>query len=121
MSTKTRSLFVLKKGLDLSDASSIYVSFASWSRPNYYLRHANGQLQMSLNDNSILFRQDSTFKLLFDQKKENCIIQAINLPNYHMLSFDVKDNSRLFLARYDKPLIINEIDKQFLFNITPSN
>jgi hypothetical protein len=122
MSTKARSLFILKKGLDLSDASSIYVSFASWSRPNYYLRHENGQLKMANNDNSILFRQDSTFKLLFDQQRENCAILAINLGNYHLLNFDVKNNANLLLTRYDKPtVIISELDRQYLFKITPIN
>jgi hypothetical protein len=122
MSTKARSLFILKKGLDLSDASSIYVSFASWSRPNYYLRHENGQLKMANNDNSILFRQDSTFKLLFDQQRENCAILAINLGNYHLLNFDIKNNANLLLTRYDKPtLIISELDRQYLFKITPIN
>jgi len=119
MSNKSQSLFILRKGLDLSDASSIYVSFASWSRPNYYLRHENGKLKISDNDHSILFRQDATFKLIFDQQHQNVAMQAVNLANNHLLTYDSKNNV-LFLSRYDKSIIItSELDRQFLFKITP--
>ena len=80
MAIKEKSLFVLKRGLEMLDSSSIYVSFLSLSIPNLYLRHQDGVIKLAKNDQSTLFRQDATFKLTFDQRNEIVAFQAVNIP-----------------------------------------
>jgi len=116
MSTIDKTLFILKKGLDLSDTSSIYVSFVSLIQPDLYLRHENGRISIAKYDQSILFRQDATFKLIVDHEKDLVAFQAINVPDYFCLGLDNKNHSNLILNKCENT-IIDKLDRRFVFKI----
>jgi hypothetical protein len=56
----------MKQGLETLDSSPVYVSFLSLSIPNLYLRHEEEKIKIAKYDQSNFFRQDATFKLIFD-------------------------------------------------------
>jgi hypothetical protein len=120
MSIEKKSLFKIKRGLDFSDASSIYVSFVSLIPSDLYLRHENGRIIIEKNDQTILFRQDATFKLIFDYEKDFVAIQAINLPDYFYLAVDNEEHSNLTLKKCEEQTPVNELDQRFLFKIIPA-
>ncbi|CAF0766706.1 unnamed protein product [Adineta steineri] len=117
MSMKDRTLFSMKKGLDLVDTSSIYVSFKYFFSSNFYLRHEFSRLKLSKSDESILFRQDATFKLIFNYENDNVAFQAINLPYYSFLALDYETNTSLILIKYDQKIKFDQLDNRFIFKI----
>jgi len=120
MSIEKKSLFQIKKGLDLSDPSSIYVSFVCLIPSDLYLRHKNGRIIIEKNDQTILFRQDATFKLIFDYENDLVVIQAINLPDYFYLAVDNEKYSNLILTKCEKQMTIDKLDERFLFKVIPA-
>lgn len=62
---KDKSSFLITKGL-----SSLDLSFITLLLPNFYLRHEDGRIKLAKNDQTDLFKQDSTFKLIFDYQRD---------------------------------------------------
>jgi hypothetical protein len=120
MSQIDRSLFIVKDGLDKNiieeDSSTIYVSFESIIAQNTYLRHQSGRLKLTKNDQSTLFKQDATFKLLFGKTKKDFIaFESINLPTF-FLAVDQETQTALVLLQSQQTLTdIELLDKRFLF------
>lgn len=114
MAIKEKSLFVVKRGLEMLDSSSIYVSFLSLSIPNLYLRHQDGVIKLAKNDQSTLFRQDATFKLTFDHRNEIVAFQAVNIPTKFYISLSADPEPTLILAPCDAESI-DRMDPKSLF------
>jgi hypothetical protein len=117
MSTNDKSLFVMKKGLECKDSSSIYVSFLYLSSSNLYLRHENGRIKLSKNDQTSLFKQDATFKLIFDDKNDIVAFQTINLQNYFFLALNNETNTSLIVTQSGQQTTIGKFDDRFIFKI----
>jgi len=115
MSINHKTLFIIKKGLISLDPSLIYVSFALLSSPNLYLRHRNGRVTLDKNDQSDLFKQDATFKLIFDHQTELVAFQTINLQDYFYLALDDQTNSILIVKKIDRQFNIDNFNNRFLF------
>lgn len=117
LSTINKTIFIMKKNLDFPDASSVYASFVSLIPPDLYLHHENGQIIISKYDQSILFRQDSTFKLIFDHKNNLIAFQLINVPDYVYIGVDSQNNPDLTLIQSKEQVTIDEFHKKFIFKI----
>ena len=117
MAVKEKSLFVIKRGLDMRDSSSVYVSFLSLSIPNLYLRHQEGTIKLAKNDQSILFRQDTTFKLIFDHRNDIVAFQASNLPGKFYVTLSNDQEPILILTPFDGEQSTDRIDSRSLFKL----
>ncbi|CAF0841093.1 unnamed protein product [Rotaria sordida] len=120
MSTNDKSLFIMKKGLNLLDPYSVYVSFLSLSSPNWYIRHEDAQIKISKNDNSHLFKQDATFKLLFDHQTDTVVFQTINLSKKFFITLNNQAKPDLILSQSKEESTISQFDKQFTFKLISS-
>jgi hypothetical protein len=117
MSINDKSLFIIKKSLASLDPSIVSVSFASLALPNLYLRHQDGRVILTKNDETDLFRQDATFKLMVDNQKEVFAFQAINLADSFYLALDNETNATLVIIKLEPHITIDKLDKRFLFRI----
>lgn len=120
LSKTDKTLFIIKNSLDYSESSSIYVSIRSLIPPDLYLRHENSKIKISKYDQSILFRQDATFKLIFNQKKDLLAFQAINLPDYSYIATNEENTTNLTLIQLTQPIQINKFNKRFIFRLIPA-
>jgi hypothetical protein len=107
----------MKKGLNCLDSSSVYVSFLYYSSSNLYLRHENGRIKLSKNDQTNLFKQDATFKLIFDHRNDIVAFQTINLSESVFLSVNADTNTTLIVTNYQQQTTVDKFDKQFIFKI----
>lgn len=114
MAIKDKSLFVIKRGLEILDSSSVYVSFLSLSIPNLYLRHQDGIIKLAKNDQSTLFRQDATFKLTIDPRNDVVAFQAVNIPTKFYISLSSDHEPILILAPCEAESI-DRMDAKSLF------
>jgi hypothetical protein len=120
MSQIDRSLFIIRDGLDKNiiekDSSTIYVSFSSILSSNTYLRHESARIKLTKNDQSTLFKQDATFKLLFSKNKKDLIaFESINLPSF-FVAVDQETQTALVLIQPQQiQTDIELLDKRFLF------
>jgi hypothetical protein len=117
MSLKDKSLFIITEGLNLLDRSSVYISFVLLSLPNLYLRHQDDRVRFSKDDQSLLFRQDAMFKLIFDRERDLVAFQTINLPDYFYLALDNQTDTILVVIKLEPHITIDKFDKRFLFKI----
>ncbi|CAF1225730.1 unnamed protein product [Rotaria sp. Silwood1] len=117
MSTNDKSLFIMKKGLNLLDTSSVYVSFLSLSSPNLYIRHEDAQIKISKYDYSPLFKKDATFKLIFDVQTDTVVFQTINLSKKYFIALNNEAEPGLILVQAKEPSTINQFDKRFTFKL----
>ena len=115
MAVKEKSLFVIKRGLEQMDSSSVYVSFLSLSIPNLYLRHQDGTIKLAKNDQSSLFRQDATFKLIFDHRNDIVAFQAVNIPGKFYMTLSADFEPTLILVPCDAEPSTDRIDSRSLF------
>ncbi len=122
MSELDRSLFKITTGLDQNSyensCSNIYLSFLTTSIRNAYLRHENGRIKLRKNDQSDLFKQDATFKLLkSNQNKSFVAFQSINIPRSY-LSIDSETKTSLILSEPKSQIkTIDDLDDRFLFEL----
>ncbi len=121
MLPQEKSLFIMKKGLDLIDSSSVYVSFLSLSIPNLYIRHADGRIKVAKNDQSILFRQDATFKLIFDYRNDIVALQTINLPVTYFVALSNDTEPCLILIPLNPQPTVELFDERFVFKLIPAS
>ncbi len=121
-----RSLFNITIGLDSNSyersCSNIYLSFLTTLAPNSYLRHENGRINLGKNDQSDLFKQDSTFKLLkSNQNKDMVAFESINVP-YSFIAVGSQPETSVILAQAKLKTkrtmkTIDDLDDRFLFKL----
>jgi hypothetical protein len=126
MSELDRSLFKITTGLDQNSyensCSNIYLSFLTTLAPNSYLRHQNGRINLRKNDQSSLFKQDATFKLLkSNQKKDMVAFESINVP-YSFIAVGSQPETSVILAQAKLKTkrtmkTIDDLDDRFLFKL----
>jgi hypothetical protein len=116
MSINHKTLFIIKKGFISLDPSVVYVSFALLSSPNLYLRHRNGRVTLDKYDQSDLFKQDATFKLIVNKDREDMVaLESINLPRSYV-AVDSDSKTALILEEpEDVHRSIEHLDGRFLF------
>jgi hypothetical protein len=118
MSQRDRSLFTIQAALDqtrsVQDPLSIHLSFLSLSTPNSYLRHFSGRIRLSKFDNSDIFRQDATFKLIETNQRGNSFsLESTNLPQLYMC-VDTETKAALVLTDLQTTGMQN-LNETFLF------
>ncbi|CAF0924588.1 unnamed protein product [Rotaria sp. Silwood1] len=122
MSQTNRSLFLITNPLDQNsfenDCSTVFISISTVPGCDTYMRHENRRIKLGKNDQSILFKQDATFKLLTSKiKKDIVVFQSINIPESY-ISIDTDTNIALMLTQLEKsPSNIDSLDKRFLFKL----
>ena len=122
MSQIDRTLFLIKDGLSdqpySKESSIIYLSFLSTTVSNTYLRHENARIKLTKSDQSKLFAEDATFKLLFGRTRKDVIaFESINLPQ-HYIGVDPDSQTALVLSQPTQ--LFNDIellDQRFLFKL----
>ncbi len=117
MSIKDKSLFIMKQGLETLDSSSVYVSFLSLSIPNLYLRHEEGKIKIAKYDKSNSFRQDATFKLIFDNRNDIVALQTINLPKQLYMALSNDPEPALILLPLQEQSTVDQFDIRFIFKL----
>jgi hypothetical protein len=117
MSSKDKSLFIMKQGLETLDSSSVYVSFLSLSIPNLYLRHEEGKIKIAKYDQSNYFRQDATFKLIFDHRNDVVVLQTINLPKQLFVALSNEQEPNLILSSLNQQSNVDQFDVRFIFKL----
>jgi len=120
MSGIDRSLFLIRRGLDTVDRYTITVSFLSMISPSLYLRHEHGSIKFAKREDSILFRQDSTFLMHFNYKENLFAFQPVNLPKHIFVTYTNDRNRSLFLAGYSKDITLQRLPLNALFTIVPT-
>lgn len=121
ISSGEKTLFNIVSGLDASlaehDPSSIYLSFSLSSSPKAFLRHYDGQIKLSKNDDSDLFKKDATFKLIPNPHEPNTYaFQATNLRDM-FISVDLETKAALILNEHS-PNVIENLSQTLLFRFT---
>ena len=123
MSLSDASLFNVTVALDRNsyerDGSFIFVSFATTLVPNTYLRHEDGRIKLRKDDQSILFREDSTFKLLQSDKTRGMVaFEPINVRGSY-LTVDSDSKSTLVIEAPKSKMVktIDELERRFLFKL----
>ena len=77
------------------------VSFESIAFPGYFLRHANFRIVLATNDNTELFRQDSTFLIRRATNGQRGVsFESVNFPNHYI----TMRNSSLHISQPNTPL-----------------
>lgn len=122
MSQIDRTLFIIKDGLYeepySKDSTIIYISFLFPTLSNTYLRHENARIKLIKSDQSALFKQDSTFKLLYGTTRKDVVaFESINLPQYFI---GVDPDSQTALVLTQPPQLFSDIellDQRFLFKL----
>ncbi|CAF2898677.1 unnamed protein product [Rotaria sp. Silwood2] len=120
MSQIDRSLFLITNPLDKksfeNDCSAIYISVLTVPGYDTYLRHEKRRIKLGKNDQSILFEQDATFKLLTSKiNKDMVVFQSTNIPESY-IAIDTDTRAVLMLTHLEEiPLNIDSLDQRFLF------
>ena len=98
--------------------STIHVSFTSPEVPNTYLRHENGRIRLGRNDQSTLFKQDATFRLLINELNPNIVaFQPVNIPGSYV-AIDTETQTTLILSQSERQMsYIYNLEKRFLFEL----
>ncbi|CAF1083469.1 unnamed protein product [Rotaria sordida] len=122
MSQIDRSLFLITNALYEksfeNDCSTIYISILTAPGHSTYLRHENGRIKLGKNDQSTLFEQDATFKLITSKiNKDMVVFQSINVPDSY-IAIDTETKAALMLTHLDtNSLNIDSLEKRFLFKL----
>ena len=122
MSQIDRTLFIIKDGLYeepySKESTTIYISFLLPTVSNTYLRHESARIKLTKSDQSTLFKQDATFKLLYGTTRKDVVaFESINLPQYFI---GVDPDSQTALVLTQPPQLFNDIellDQRFLFKL----
>ncbi|CAF0838775.1 unnamed protein product [Adineta steineri] len=94
---------------------NIFISFSSYSENNIYLRHVNGRVTLTKNNQLTLFKQDATFKLIMNEEKNMVAFESINIPEYY-IAVDPDSKTALILEKPQKKVLtINDLNEEFLF------
>ena len=101
-----------------NSGSTIHVSFTSPEVPNTYLRHENGRIRLGRNDQSTLFKQDATFKLLISELNSNIVaFQPVNIAGSYV-AIDNETQTILILSQPERQMSnICSLEKRFLFEL----
>lgn len=123
MSQTDKSLFLIANSLDDAvhrvNPQNIYIALASTVVRDLYIRHQNTRISIEKDDDSILFGQDATFRLLISKKDANLVaFQIINIPNSY-ISVDPELKTVLVAEESKIPdADVDELDERFLFSLS---
>lgn len=96
---------------------SIFVSFSTNDAPDVYLRHQLGRIKLSKYEDSTLFRQDATFKIIETASRSNIFIfESTNIPRNY-ISLDKEGKSTLILT-FVENVVTEKIDRTYFFRFS---
>lgn len=126
MSSFDRSAFTFKSALDESvlerDCESIYVSFSSTVVERIFLRHENGRVKLGKNDQSSLFFQDATFRLIVSGRNKDMVaFQSTNADNAYIAVDNTTNTALVLIQPNNTEHNIDVFDKKFLFKLDVSS